>query len=168
MHRCRVPRTLIGRSDDRKVQGYLEQGFGWLVNESGFSLSLDRRRRFKLQECLWRGIEKVERAATMTCRIERVEMAERPVILRISGQIAGREVDLLRSLLEQETKAPVLDLKDLLLVDRKAVKLLALRESNGVELRNCSAYIREWITKERLNRSMEGRGKDDGEENDDV
>jgi len=32
-----------------------------LVNESGFSLSLGRRRRFKFQKCVWKGIEEVER-----------------------------------------------------------------------------------------------------------
>jgi len=83
------------------------------------------------------------------------------VILRISGQITRQEVDLLRDLLEQETRVPVLDLKDLLLVDREAVKLLALRESNGLELRNCSAYIREWITKERVDGSASEQGLED-------
>jgi hypothetical protein len=34
------------------------------------------------------------------------------------------------------------------LVDREAVKLLAFSEFNGLELRNCLAYIREWITRE--------------------
>jgi hypothetical protein len=42
-----------------------------------------------------------------------------------------------------------IDLKNVLLVDREAVKLLAVRESNGDELRNCPAYIREWVTRER-------------------
>jgi anti-anti-sigma regulatory factor len=88
----------------------------------------------------------------MTCRIECVVIGEGLVILRISGQITGQDVDLLRALLEQETSALVLDLKDLLLVDREAVRLLAFRESNGVELRNCRAYIREWITRERATR----------------
>lgn len=72
------------------------------------------------------------------------------MILCISGQITGQDVDLLRALLEQETRAPVLDLKDLVLVDREAVQLLASRESNGTELRNCPAYIREWVTRERV------------------
>jgi hypothetical protein len=99
----------------------------------------------------------------MTCRIERVVIGEGLVILRISGQITRQEGDLLRSLVEQETRAPVLDLKDLLIVDREAVKLLALRESNGVELRNCPAYIREWITREKadtnaLEQGLEERG----------
>jgi hypothetical protein len=46
-------------------------------------------------------------------------------------------------LLEQERRSAVaIDLTDVLLVDREAVKFLALRESNGAELRNCPAYIR--------------------------
>ena len=34
-------------------------------------------------------------------------------------------------------------------LDREAVKLLALLQSNGAELSNCPAYIREWVTRER-------------------
>ncbi len=69
--------------------------------------------------------------------------------MRISGQITGKDVDLLRSLLEQERSVVAIDLKDVLLVDREAEKLLALSELNGAELRNCPAYIREWVTRER-------------------
>jgi len=35
------------------------------------------------------------------------------------------------------------------IVDRDAVEFLALNEANGIALRNCPAYIREWITRER-------------------
>ena len=86
----------------------------------------------------------------MTCKIDRLVVGGDVAILCISGQIIGQDVDLLRALLEQETRAPVLDLKDVVLVDREAVQLLAARESNGTELRNCPAYIREWITRERM------------------
>ena len=68
----------------------------------------------------------------------------------ISGRITGQDVDMLRDLLDQEKSAVAIDLKDVLLVDREAVKFLARRESNAVELRNCPAYIREWITRERV------------------
>jgi serine/threonine protein kinase len=43
----------------------------------------------------------------------------------------------------------VLDLKELTLVDQQAVRFLKRCESNGIELRNCAAYIREWIARER-------------------
>jgi hypothetical protein len=60
---------------------------------------------------------------------------------------------MLRALLEEEEGVVIIDLKDVLIVDREAIKLLAVCESNGVELRNCPAYIREWVTRERVDRN---------------
>jgi len=84
----------------------------------------------------------------MSCRIDRFVTGEGLAILRICGRIAGEDVAMLRALLEQERSRVALDLEDVLLVDREAVKLLAFHESNGAELRNCLAYIREWVTRE--------------------
>lgn len=42
----------------------------------------------------------------------------------------------------------VLDLRHIRLVDRDAVQFLASLETAGTELRNCSGFIREWITQE--------------------
>jgi hypothetical protein len=95
------------------------------------------------------GTEEFERKPTMTYRIDRVVIGQHRVILRISGRITGQDVDMLRALVEQEGSVAAIDLKDILLVDREVVKLLALCESNGNELRNCPLYIREWITRER-------------------
>ena len=85
----------------------------------------------------------------MSCRIDRVVTAENLVVLFISGRITGEYVDILRGVLEQESGSFAIDLKNVLLVDREAVKLLALSEANGTELRNCPPYIREWVTRER-------------------
>ncbi len=85
----------------------------------------------------------------MTYRIDRVVIGQHDVILRISGRITGEDLNVLRTLLEQDGRTAAIDLKDILLVDREVVKLLALCESNGNELRNCPLYIREWITRER-------------------
>jgi len=52
-------------------------------------------------------------------------------------------------LLEQESSALTLDLKDVRLVDGEGVKLLAIYESNGVRIDNCPLYVREWIRRER-------------------
>ena len=90
----------------------------------------------------------------MTFRINRIVIGETLVILCICGRITAQEVDMLRDLLDQEKSAMAIDLKDVLLVDREAVKFLAQRESNAVELRNCPAYIREWINRERTNAKM--------------
>jgi hypothetical protein len=100
----------------------------------------------------------------MTCRIDRVVIGPGLLILHISGQITGKDVDLLRSLLEPEKSVVAIDLKDVLLVDREAIKLLAMRESNGVELRNCPAYIREWVTRERAVINASGQGVEAGED----
>jgi hypothetical protein len=85
----------------------------------------------------------------MCCRIDRFVSAESLVVLLVSGRITEEHVDMLRSVLEQESGGFVIDLKNVLLVDREAVKLLALSEANGTELRNCPPYIREWVTRER-------------------
>jgi hypothetical protein len=50
--------------------------------------------------------------------------------------------------MEQNSGVVALDLGDILIVDREAIKLLALCQSRGLELRNCPAYIREWVTRE--------------------
>jgi hypothetical protein len=85
----------------------------------------------------------------MSCRIDRVVSAESLVVLFVSGRITGEHVDMLRGVLEQESGGFVIDLKNVLLVDREAVKLLALSEANGTELRNSPPYIREWVTREK-------------------
>ena len=56
----------------------------------------------------------------------------------------------LRRLLSLETadRPLALDLKDVTLVDRLAVRFLARCEADSIELENCPPYIREWIKRE--------------------
>jgi hypothetical protein len=107
-------------------------------------------------------------ASIMSCRIDRVVSPEDPVVFRVSGRITAQELGMLQDLLRQESGAVAIDLKDVLLVDREAVKLLAFSEVNGVELRNCPAYIREWVTRERVQSkadgSIQGTGTEDIED----
>jgi hypothetical protein len=93
----------------------------------------------------------IEPKATMTtnCRIDRVVSSENLVVLFVSGCVAGQHVDMLRGVLGQESGGFAIDLRNVLLVDREAVKLLALTEDRGIELRNCPPYVREWVTRER-------------------
>ena len=51
--------------------------------------------------------------------------------------------------LEEDGQDIALDLQDVTLIDRDAVKFLARCEEEKVELENCPAYIREWIDAER-------------------
>jgi hypothetical protein len=95
----------------------------------------------------------------MSCRIDRV-VSDETLVVSISGRVTGEHVDMLRGELEQESGGFAIDLKNVLLVDSEAVKLLALSEANGTELRNCPPYIREWVTRERA--EMPGRTWDEG------
>jgi hypothetical protein len=88
----------------------------------------------------------------MTCRIERRVIEKDLVTLDVSGNITEQDLDTLLASLEQESSVVAIDLKDVLIVDREALKVLATRESNGVELRNCPTYIREWVTRENAGR----------------
>lgn len=83
----------------------------------------------------------------MTCRVDRV-LIEQGVVLRISGRIAAEDLHVLRTALE-EGRVVALDLNEVELADRDAVTLLARTERNGIELRHCPAYIREWVARER-------------------
>lgn len=57
----------------------------------------------------------------------------------------------LRDLLKSEAPGHnlLLDLGEVKLVDRDAVRFLAQIEAEGAKLRNCSAFIQEWILQER-------------------
>ena len=43
----------------------------------------------------------------------------------------------------------VLELREVTLVDAEVVRFLSACESEGIHLQHCSAYIREWIVRER-------------------
>jgi hypothetical protein len=85
----------------------------------------------------------------MSCRIDRAVSDDNRVALLVSGRITAEDVEMLRGVLEQESGGFTIDLQNVLLVDREAVKLFALSDANGTVLRNCPPYIREWVTRER-------------------
>jgi anti-anti-sigma regulatory factor len=83
-------------------------------------------------------------------RIERSTVGKH-VVFALSGRIEAEDVAELQKLFQSEGKDHnlVLDLKDVRLVNRDAVRFLADCEADGIRLRNCPAYIREWIARER-------------------
>jgi hypothetical protein len=90
-----------------------------------------------------------ERLGEMTLRIQRSVESDL-VVFKLTGRIQAAEVPDLLSLLRPDSSlgGVVIDLEQVKLVDRDAVLFLALSEATGAKLRNCSAYIREWITQE--------------------
>ena len=86
----------------------------------------------------------------MTLKIQR-RAADRFVVFTLSGRIELEHVGELQNLVDfaAAKNSVVLDLKEVRLVDRETVRFLTRCETEGVELDNCPAYIREWIEKER-------------------
>ena len=83
----------------------------------------------------------------MTCRIDQ-RWIEEGLLLCISGRLASEDLDVVRIALDGR-RVVAIELSEVDLVDRDAVQLLAQAEADGIELRSCPAYVREWITKER-------------------
>lgn len=71
------------------------------------------------------------------------------VVLRISGRIDAEHVRELRACLLRHGPNAVLDLDEVRLVDVAVVRFLVRCEAEGMELRNCSRYIRKWMERER-------------------
>jgi anti-anti-sigma regulatory factor len=88
----------------------------------------------------------------MTCKIDRVVYPDASVVLHISGRIDAADVEMLGELIERELTAQsalAMDLTEVTLVSRDAIKVLAAQETRGIELRNCPAYIRHWVSREK-------------------
>jgi hypothetical protein len=68
-------------------------------------------------------------------------------VFALSGRIEEEHVSELEKLLRGEARGinVTLDLEEVRLVDRQAVKFLGACEAQGVLLRNCPSYVREWI-----------------------
>jgi anti-anti-sigma regulatory factor len=84
----------------------------------------------------------------MTCKIERFASGENVVVLRVCGRIQREHVSTIKDLILRETSAVALDLLEVTLVDRDVVNFLAVCERTGIELKNCPAFLREWVVKE--------------------
>jgi hypothetical protein len=72
------------------------------------------------------------------------------VVFKLSGRMDAENVSELEELFsaEESGRRIVLDLEDLTLVDQDVVSFLRRCEAGSIQLKNCPAYIREWITGE--------------------
>ena len=73
------------------------------------------------------------------------------VVLKLSGRIETENIAEVKSLLNAETSGRHvhLDLSDLTLVDQEVVSFFRHCEGDGIELKNCPAYVREWMKQEK-------------------
>jgi hypothetical protein len=69
--------------------------------------------------------------------------------VRVIGRLQSTCVEDLRLALKDVERCVVLDLSELILVDVGVVRFFGTCEDEGIELRHCPRYIREWISRER-------------------
>jgi hypothetical protein len=84
----------------------------------------------------------------MTLRIER-STREGFTVFSLSGRIEAEQVEELKELFGRDYRNFILDLRDLRLADRDAVRFLRGCEADGMKLENCPAYVREWMDREK-------------------
>jgi hypothetical protein len=83
----------------------------------------------------------------MTLRIER-SARQRFTVFTLTGRMEAEHVVELRDLFDSDYRNIILDLQELRLADRDAVKFLRSCERDGMNLENCPAYVREWMDRE--------------------
>jgi hypothetical protein len=81
------------------------------------------------------------------------------VVFTLIGRIEMEHVAELRRLLSLEEAGSriELDLKDVTLVERNAVRFLSECEADSILLRNCPAYIREWVNRDKKGKPNGGQ-----------
>lgn len=86
----------------------------------------------------------------MTLKIEKSEQGGFS-IFALSGRLDLKHIPELERLFGARTDygKVIVDLKELRFADRDAVTFLSGCETGGLKLKNCPAYVREWIDRER-------------------
>jgi len=84
----------------------------------------------------------------MTLRIER-SARQKFTVFSVSGRMEAEHVSELKELFDRDYREIILDLRDLRLADREAVKFLRGCERDGMKFENCPAYVREWMDREK-------------------
>lgn len=69
------------------------------------------------------------------------------MVFALSGRVEQKDVSELEELLQAEAEGLdiTLELGEVRLVDREAVRFFADCEAQRIKLENCPSYIREWI-----------------------
>ena len=86
----------------------------------------------------------------MTLKIEKSH-EQRLTIFTLSGTLDAEHVPELERLFGSpaDYSQITMDLRDLRFAGRDAVRFLSKCETAGITLRNCPAYVREWMNREK-------------------
>jgi hypothetical protein len=80
----------------------------------------------------------------MTLKVERFQTR-----VRLSGELRSEHLDQVQAEIDCCGTSAVLDVEEVDLVDVEGVRFLNRCEANGVLVLHCSAYIREWMSREK-------------------
>jgi hypothetical protein len=69
--------------------------------------------------------------------------------VKLIGYLRSEYLVELRAKIGSSGRPLALEMAQVTLVDLEAVRFLSACETQGIELRHCPAYIREWIARER-------------------
>jgi hypothetical protein len=114
----------------------------WRLSDIWRELANDNPRKWPLfKSARWQAL------CICLCVFRIVRSANGEVVLTLIGRISDENLPELKSVmaLERNISRVVLDLKDVTLVDREVVHFLGQCERDKIGLKNCPAYIRDWI-----------------------
>ena len=83
----------------------------------------------------------------MTLRIV-ADVGEDGTTIRLIGRMRAEHIAPVRAELAVSRAPTALDLNEVTLADVEAIRFLVTAEREGVALRHCAPFIREWITRE--------------------
>lgn len=83
-----------------------------------------------------------------------IEPLNSGLLIRLTGRIESGHIDMLTRRIAGASEPVSLNLEEVTIVDLPAVRFLLSCEDNGIELRSCSRFIREWIERERHGRAQ--------------
>jgi hypothetical protein len=73
---------------------------------------------------------------------------EHSISIRLIGRLRAECIPELKAQIEAAGRGIVLRMDEVTLVDVDVVRFLGACGAQGIQLRGCSAYIREWIARE--------------------
>jgi hypothetical protein len=84
----------------------------------------------------------------MTLRIER-SARQKFTVFTLSGRMEGEQIPELKGLFDRDYQNITLDLRDLRLADRDAVRFLRACKADGMTFENCPEYVCKWMDREK-------------------
>jgi hypothetical protein len=83
----------------------------------------------------------------VTLKIETIP-GEHSTSIRLIGRLRAECLPELKAQIEASGRGAVLEMDEVTLVDVDVVRFLSVCQAQGIQLRRCSAYIRESIARE--------------------